>query len=186
VTADVKAGRLTWKQAAQHASELRNEVMSIIRARSTPVGRSFAEYFKRAGRTLNELVAKKTLELFGDTAEFARLTAAQQDEVYEAIVRSAGKSSPTITARMRTLSRAGRGLLFLSIGYAVYTVVTSDDMVKAAEKELVVTGGGIGGGIAGGALAGLACGPGAPLCVTIGAFVGGALGAVGVEFLWGD
>ncbi|QCP13991.1 hypothetical protein FCL38_28915 [Pseudoduganella umbonata] len=43
---------------------------------------------------------------------------------------------------------------------------------------------GIGGSIAAGALAGLACGPGAPVCVTIGAFVGGALAAFGAGFVW--
>jgi hypothetical protein len=33
-------------------------------------------------------------------------------------------------------------------------------------------------------LAGLACGPGAPVCVTIGAFVGGAAAAFGVDLFW--
>ncbi|WP_323002029.1 hypothetical protein [Denitromonas sp.] len=28
------------------------------------------------------------------------------------------------------------------------------------------------------------CGPGAPVCVTVGAFVGGALAAFGVSFVW--
>lgn len=47
-------------------------------------------------------------------------------------------------------------------------------------KEVAVTGA----GIAGGALAGLACGPGAPVCVAIGAFVGGALAAFGTDYFW--
>ncbi len=45
-------------------------------------------------------------------------------------------------------------------------------------------GGGIAGGIAGGAAAGLVCGPGAPVCVGIGAFVGGALAAFGVSLFF--
>jgi len=53
-----------------------------------------------------------------------------------------------------------------------------------SENHLAVTGAGIAGGIAGGALAGLACGPGAPVCVTVGVFVGGALAAFGVDFFW--
>ena len=39
-------------------------------------------------------------------------------------------------------------------------------------------------GLAGGALAGLACGPGAPVCVTLGAFVAGTLAALGVSTFW--
>ena len=42
----------------------------------------------------------------------------------------------------------------------------------------------IGGSMAGGALAGLACGPGAPVCVTLGAFVAGTLAAFGVSTFW--
>ena len=41
------------------------------------------------------------------------------------------------------------------------------------------------GGAAGGALAGLACGPGVPLCVTVGVYVGGALGALGADYSFG-
>ena len=63
-------------------------------------------------------------------------------------------------------------------------MATADDKVDATKRELTVTGAGIGGGIAGGALAGLACGPGAPVCVVVGAFVGGALAAFGVDYFW--
>ena len=85
---------------------------------------------------------------------------------------------------MKKLSHAGRGLIVISIALSVYTVATAENKVDAAGKEIVVTGAGIGGGIAGGALAGLACGPGAPVCVTVGAFVGGALVAFGVGLAW--
>lgn len=67
---------------------------------------------------------------------------------------------------------------------SVYAIATAEDRASAARRELAVTGAGFGGGIAGGALAGLGCGPGAPVCVTIGAFVGGAVAALGVDFMW--
>lgn len=180
----VRAGKLTWREAAEQAHGLRNEVMAAIRRRSTPVGRAFAEWLKREGRTLNELIGRKTLQLFGEHADFNALSALQKDRVYAAIVESAGKSDPAVTATMRRVSRAGRGLLLLSVGISVYTIATADNKTEAAKREGAVTGAGIVGGIAGGAVAGLACGPGAPVCVTIGAFVGGALAALGVDLLW--
>jgi len=158
--------------------------MEIIRGRSTPVGRAMAEQLKSEGRTLNELIARKTQQIHGNNAVFNQLTPAQQNTVYGEIVRSSGRSNPRISAMMRRLSYAGRGLIVLSIALSVYTVATSDDKVDAAGRELAVTGAGIGGGIAGGAIAGLACGPGAPVCVTVGAFVGGALAAFGVSMIW--
>ncbi|MCA8953182.1 MAG: hypothetical protein KDE27_26965 [Planctomycetes bacterium] len=178
------SGRITWSQAAEQAQQTRNTIMEVIRGRSTPVGRALAESLKREGKTLNELVARKAMELFGAGVDFNKLNPVQKNQVYAAIVKSAGKSNPKITAAMRTASRAGRALLFLSIAVSVYTVATADDPAAAAKREIAVTGAGIGGGILGGAAAGLACGPGAPVCVGIGAFVGGALAAFGVDALW--
>lgn len=181
---EANSGRITWAQAAERAQTTRNTIMDVIRARSTPVGRAMAEQIKREGKTLNELVARKVQQLYGSSADFNRLSAAQQNNVYGEIVKSAGKSNPTVTATMRNLSRAGRGLLFLSLALSIYTIANSDNKPRAIAREATITGAGIGGGIAGGALAGLACGPGAPVCVTIGAFVGGALAAFGVSALW--
>ncbi len=180
----VASGRMTWAQAAQQAQEARNAIMEVIRGRSTPVGRAMAERLKREGKTLNELIARKTQQLHGVSADFNRLSATQKNAVYAEIVRSAGTSNPRVTATMRNLSRAGRGLLVVSIAISVYSVANAEDKASAARRELAVTGAGIGGGIAGGAVAGLACGPGAPVCVTVGAFVGGALAAFGVDFFW--
>jgi len=67
---------------------------------------------------------------------------------------------------------------------AVLLIFAADDKRDAIKREVVVTGAGIGGSIAGGTLAGLACGPGAPVCVVVGAFVGGALAAFSVDYLW--
>jgi hypothetical protein len=178
------AGGISWSEAATQANVARNTIMETMRARSTPVGRALAESLKKQGKTLNEMVAKKTIELYGARANFPGLSPAQQNKVFEAVTLSAAKSRPSVDRAMRILRPAGRGLVFLSIALSVYTVATSEDKVDAAKKEAATIGGGIAGGIAGGAAAGLICGPGAPVCVTVGAFVGGALAAFGVGFFW--
>ena len=179
-----KSGKITWSQAASQATETRNTIMEIIRGRSTPVGRAMAQQLKSEGKTLNELIARKTQQLFGQSAEFNHLNLARQNTVYAEIVKSAGKSNPRITSAVHTLSRAGRGLLVISVALSVYTIANADDKIDATGHEVAVTGAGIGGGIAGGALAGLACGPGAPVCVGVGAFIGGALSAFGIDLFW--
>jgi hypothetical protein len=179
-----QAGKVTWKQAATEANAVRNTVMENMRWRSTPVGRAYAQSLKSTGKTLNEMIAKKTVELFGKTADFNALSPVQKNQVYAAVVDSAGQSRPRVTRQMRNVSRAARGLIALSLAVSVYTIATADDKVAAAKEEAAVTGAGIAGGIAGGALAGLACGPGAPVCVGIGAFVGGALAAFGVGLMF--
>ena len=180
--ARVRKGQLTWRQAAEEAHGLRNEVRELIRRRSTPVGRAWAEFLKKEGPTLNALVARKTVEKFGANVDFNTLTSAQQNTVYESVVESAGKSNPNVNRWMKRVGRAGRGLLLVGVAISIYTVATADDPVAAAGHEGAVWGAGVAGGVAGGALAGLACGPGAPVCVTIGAFVGGVAAALGVDF----
>lgn len=184
LAAQAAAGRIGWRQAAEQARGLRDAVMALMRGRSTPVGRAFAESIKRQSPTLNELIAKYTLKLHGAGADFNALSAAQREAVYAEVVAAAGRANPGVTRLMRGASRAGRGLLVLSLAISVYQVATAEDKVAAAKQEAAVTGAGIAGGIAGGALAGLACGPGAPVCVTLGAFAGGALAAFGVDLLW--
>ncbi len=178
------SGKISWSAAASQAQEARNSIMEVIRSRSTPVGLAMAQQLKREGKTLNELVARKIQQLYGKNVTFDLLSKAQKNNVYSEIVKSAGKSNPKVTVTMKRLSHAGRGLLFLSITLSVYTVATAENKFDAAGKEIAITGAGIGGGITGGAAAGLACGPGAPVCVTVGAFVGGALAAFGVSMFW--
>ncbi|MBV7538993.1 hypothetical protein KW842_24800 [Duganella sp. sic0402] len=182
--ANASAGRITWSAAACEAQETRNLIMGIVRARSTPVGRSFAEKLKRKGYSLNQLIAKKTIELHGENAIFSRLSNTKQNVIYANIVTSAGKSNPQVTRAMAGLSYAGRGVLFLALALSAYHIATSTNKAATLRKELVVNGASVAGGIAGGALAGLACGPAAPVCVTVGAFAGGAFAAFGASYSW--
>jgi hypothetical protein len=178
------AGKMTWTEAATQAQQTRNLVMEIFRRRSTPVGRAMAQYIKIKGYSLNELVARHSILHYGENAVFKILSISQKDVVYASIVRSAGSSNRNVTTILAHLTYAGRGLIVISLGISAYNIATSTNKFSTAGKEFLSTSAGIGGGIAGGAIAGLACGPGAPVCVTIGAFVGGALAAFGIHSLW--
>lgn len=181
---DALSGKINWIDAAKQAQETRNLIMEIFRRRSTPIGRAMAEKLKIKGYSLNELVARHTMLNFGETAIFKSLSSSKKEVIYASIVKSAGQSNTKVSAALSRLSYAGRGLIVISVAISAYTVATSTDKLYATGKELVSVGAGIGGGVAGGALAGLACGPGAPICVTVGAFVGGTLAAFGVSFIW--
>lgn len=181
---DAVSGKITWASAAQQAHTTRNLVMAIIRGKSTPVGRAFAQKLKANGRSLNDLVAKQTVRTHGASSTFPTLSTSQKNRVFADVVASAGKSNPAVNQAMSRLSYAGRGLLLASLSLSAYNIATSNNKIGTTKKELTATGAGIGGGIAGGAVAGLACGPGAPVCVTVGAFVGGTLSAFGASFIW--
>ncbi|KGD72572.1 hypothetical protein HA49_17890 [Tatumella morbirosei] len=181
MAADLKAkansGIISWEKAALEAQETRNLIMDMVRTRSTPLGRAMAERMKTSGVTLNELVAKKTASMYGSRADFNRLSETQKNQVYARIVESAGKSNPQVNLRMLKLSRAAKGLIVLSVGVSIYEIYTSENKASETGRQIAINGAGIAGGWAGGAVAGLMCGPGAPVCVLLGGFVGGALAA---------
>ncbi|GGD25576.1 hypothetical protein GCM10011513_23880 [Franconibacter daqui] len=72
---------------------------------------------------------------------------------------------------------AGKGLIVLSIAISVYEIYTAENKISETGRQIAINGAGIAGAAASGAIAGLMCGPGAPVCVLIGGFVGGALAA---------
>lgn len=169
-------GLISWEQAAQQAQETRNLI--------TPLGRAMAQQMKSSGKTLNELVAKKAISMFGPRTNFNTLSQAQKNQIYASIVESAGKSNPQVNLRMLKLSRIGKGLVVLSIAVSLYEIYTSDNKVAETGRQLAINGAGIAGGAAGGMVAGLVCGPGAPVCVLIGGFIGGALAAWEMGYFW--
>ncbi len=179
---EASSGAISWKRAAEEASFARNEILDHMRGRSSPIGRAAAERMKAQGKTLNELIARKTIENFGPNARFDGLTTAQKNQVYRAVVESAGKSNAAANTMVRRLTYTTRSLLFVSLAISAYNIYSAEDKLAAAGEEAAIAGSGVAGGIAGGALAGLACGPGAPACVAIGAFVGGAAAAFGVSW----
>jgi hypothetical protein len=181
---EVARGKLTWLQAAEQAQSTRNVIMQLCRSHTTPVARAFAERAKAEGRGLNALIAEKTMNLFGKNTLFAKLAPSNQHRVFAEIVASAGRSHPTVTRNVARLSYLGRSVILLSLALSTYTVLTAGNKATAIKRELLTTTAGVGGSVAAGALAGLACGPGAPVCVTMGAFVGGAMAAFGAGFIW--
>lgn len=146
--AKANAGIITWEYAAREAPETQNLIMDMVRTRSTPLGRAMAERLKNAGKTLNELIAKKVTSLFGAKANFNHLSEVQKNQVYASIVESAGKSNPQVNLQMRRLSHAGKGLIVLSIAISVYEIYTAENKISETGRQIGINGAGIAGAAA--------------------------------------
>lgn len=177
----VRIGELTPSQAATYANQRRNEIMEIKRKESSKIGRAWAKKNKPEGLTLKQLTEEKSIRKYH--RPFELLNTKQKEDIYNQIIRSAGRDRSRLYLKLsRTdLSRIGRGLIAFSLGVTIYNIYTANDKVKALGKEGVIIGGGFLGSMAGGAVAGLACGPGAPVCVTLYVFVGGIIGNLGSD-----
>jgi hypothetical protein len=174
----VSMGEMSAEEAALKVNELRNAVLEASRLNSSDLGRAFAVVEKATGLTIDKLQAKYAAKLFNK--EFSVLSAAERDTVLMEIVRAAGRPNPKFTGLASKLGKAGKGLLIVSFAFAAYNVATSDRPGREAVKQTAS----IGAGILGGAAAGMACGPGAPVCVAVGALVGGIVVALGTEQLF--
>jgi len=183
IISEVESGKISPLQGAEKAQTARNLIMEQIRKITSDIGRAEAERMKLKGKTLEQLENKYALEKF--KKPFNTLTETERNQVWLTIVKKAGAPNNSVNLKVRKFGRVGRLLIVLTLAVAVYNITTADDKATAAEREGIALGGGFLGGAAGGAVAGLACGPGAPVCSTIGVFIGGLLGAIGSDWLFG-
>lgn len=181
--ARVTLGAMSPWEAAKEAHGIRNQILEAQRIHSSDIGKALAVNMKKTGKTLTELTEHYSQSRFG--APFQNLSTASQNTVYLEIIDSAGRPRPAMNATANRYSKLGRGLLVVTLGVATYNIAVADDKAQATAREGVILTGGFAGGAAGGAAAGLVCGPGAPVCVTIGVFLGGALGALGADLTFG-
>jgi hypothetical protein len=158
--------------------------MDAARVKSSDIGAAVAYAEKAAGKTLPELEVKYAQQIFQKA--FEDLTTTERNTVFLEIVRAAGRPNAEWTLWATRLGRTGKAFILVSAAFVVWDVATSDNKVRTAEKDTSSLSAGLLGSVAGGAAAGLACGPGAPICVAVGAFVVGALFAYGsdVTFDW--
>ena len=175
---ELRAGRAV-ADAAKEAHYLRTQLLESTRLASSDLGRAYAEREKGRLPKLSELEEHYARKLKGQS--FESLSAAEKNRVWRNIVEASGRTRPSANALAKYASKAGRGFVLLSTALAVYNVATAEDKSKQIAKEGTTAGAGILGGMAGGAAAGLICGPGAPVCVAVGIFVGGVLAAAGAE-----
>jgi len=179
IMAQIKSGKISNLEGATRASELRNVLMDSMRGKSSEIGRAYAVSQKTNGKSLLELESKYAKKLFEQP--FDKLKPTQQNQIWKEIVFSSGRARLKANQLAKKMGSIGRSFIVLTIAISVYNISTSDDKIMATAKEGAVIGGGLLGSVAGGAAAGLACGPGAPVCVGIGIFIGGVMFAVGAE-----
>ena len=169
----VNSGAKSPRQAAEIASQMRNEIMDAARQKTSSLGRARARNLKAKGMAFDDLVQKYANRKF--SKPFDQLTKGQQDDVMMDIVGSAGRANPKVNLHVKRLGAAARGLWVLSIAVAVYNVGSAENKADAAGREATSLLGGMAGGAATGAAAGIWLGP---VGVGVGIAIGGALGAI--------
>ncbi|MCA6063411.1 hypothetical protein [Thalassolituus marinus] len=179
---EVSSGEISAAEGARKASEMRNLLMDALRGKTSEIAQAYAVRQKAVGKTLQELEEKYAKRMFGKS--FQSLSDSQKIKIWRELVFASGRPQLKANKLAKTLGVAGKGFIAFTLTVAVYNIATAEDKAQATAKEGAVVGGGLLGSVAGGAAAGLACGPGAPVCVGIGIFVGGVMFAIGAEIVF--
>ncbi len=178
----VNSGVLSIEQAAALASRARNELLALVRSRSSDVGRTLALAIKPSGYSLDFLLEKYSVKTFG--VKFSSLSQAVQREiVLFKVLTGAGNARTRINVIVNALGKAGGVLALATLGLVVYDVCQAKDKTIAAGASVSRLISGLEGAALGG-WAGAVCGPGAFICVPLGLLIGGALASYGSDMLW--
>jgi len=182
VLAEVKAGRVSVKEAAEHCYEMRNKIMQEIRIKTSLQGRAVAEKKKAAPRALEELMDEKAEKIF--KKKFGDLNASQKNAIHYEIIESSARPSAKYNTTNKVLNVTGKVLIVVTIAYAVYDIVEAENKAKEAAKQGATMAGGVTGTFIGSVVASLACGSAAPVC-TIALMLAGGLsgGWAAAEFM---
>jgi len=162
VLAQVNAGKVSIKEAAEFCYEARNKIMAEARQKTSVPGRAIAEKRKVVSPELEKLLDEKAGKKFGKS--FAALNAEQKNAMYYEIVESSARPNTGFNTLNRVLKVSGKVLIVVTVAYATYEIANAENK----QKELIKQGITISGGFAGTTLASFAvstvCGPGAPFC----------------------
>lgn len=179
-----RAGEISASIGAATAHQMRNQILDMARAHDMDLGRAYARRLKSTGLELDQVIQYIMNEKPGFRERFAgrafsSLSPAEQVQIYEEVIQSAGRSRTSVTQAIPRLRWAARGLWVATAAIAIYNVGTSQTPWWQAGREGANLGGGLLGSIGGGAAMGAAGGVWAgPIGVGVGILVGGVLGAL--------
>ncbi|WP_339418695.1 MULTISPECIES: hypothetical protein [unclassified Pseudomonas] len=174
VLAQVKAGEVSVKDAAEFCYEARNKIMAEVRAKTSVHGLAVAEDRKKVPASLEKLSDEKSIKEFGE--KFAELDDKRKKAMYYEIVESSARPAAKFNTLNKVLKVSGKVLIVVTIAYATYEIVNADNKPKEAFKQGAVISGGIIGAFLGSAAVIPLCGPGAPIC-TVGLMLGAGVAA---------
>ena len=111
----VVTGGMSPSAAAAEVQMIRNEILEAQRLRTSDIGLAKAIKLKKDGLSLNDLSEKYPTDKFGQP--FQRLTSSQKNQVYLEIINSSGRPRPSVNAAAQKLTKLGRGLVVVAIGF---------------------------------------------------------------------
>jgi hypothetical protein len=171
----VKSGEISAVEGAQIANGRRNRIMNSIRNESSLLGKHVAEHIKHHGRFMDDLHESYSYKRY--SKPFDHLTPSERYQVHMDQILASGRSNAVIDGRIAKLTHLSRGIEALSLAYSIKKISESENKERAFLIEVGTLLAGLGGGEAAAYAASLVFGPGAPIFVGAGMFLGSIIAA---------
>lgn len=133
VLAQVKAGSISVKDAAEFCYEARNKIMAEVRAKTSVHGLAVAEARKKVSPSLEKLLDEKSISKFGE--KFAALDTKRKKVMHYEIVESSARPDATFNTMNKVLRVSGKVLIVVTIAYASYEIANAENKYKEAIKQ---------------------------------------------------
>jgi hypothetical protein len=177
VLTEVKAGRVSVKEAAMHCYEMRNKIMVEIRTKTSVQGSAVVENRKSVAPSLQSLLDKYSNKKFGKALN--ELNVQQKNVIYYEIIESSARADAGYNTKNKVLKVTGKVLIVVTIAYAAYDIASAENKAKETIKQGAVIGAGVGGTYVASLAVSTVCGAGAPFCAI------GLMLAAGLATGWG-
>ena len=130
---EVSSNKITPSQAAAKAAEMRNTLMDAMRGKTSEIAKAYAFSIKTQGKSLPYLESKYAKQLF--SKPFESLNGSQKNKIWKEIVFSSGRPQLKANNLAKTMGRAGRSFIALTIALSVYNIATAEDKLLASAKR---------------------------------------------------
>jgi hypothetical protein len=171
----VKSGEMTAESGANHGEYLRNRILEAARQETTLLCRSLAEYVKEHGVKNYEVLERYARQDHGKY--FSDLTSNQRHDVYLKVIASAEQTKTKFENWSAKTAFLARGVLAFALAHSTKFILESRTRTDALIDEATTTFSAILGVGAGKDAARLIAGPGAPIFVGAGIFLGSMVSA---------
>ncbi|HPH82767.1 MAG TPA: hypothetical protein PL185_09335 [Flavobacteriales bacterium] len=178
----IEIGRISKLEATSQIYDIRTATMDFIHSTGSGIGRIIKQYLQQTGNSFNDIIGKKTIELFGPTANYFSLSPDQKNTVFEDIVFSCSLQSYKYQAIRTRVSQSGKKLVQLAAGISVYMIATSLKSIQPIGSNTDYLG--VLSAIGSKANGGISTAMGVPNCVSMADFVCGSVMRDKQESFW--
>ncbi|KAI1346400.1 hypothetical protein F5Y01DRAFT_319767 [Xylaria sp. FL0043] len=130
----VAGGKLTVKEAAQMAFDMRQQYLVWAREKSSTLGQIFAAAMKPPDLRFDKYLNKYSQLLF--QKDFSRVTASEEAKVMTAVLESAGRANPKVSSALVNAGELAKAAVPIAVGLSLLSIAVAPDWEAELAEQI--------------------------------------------------